>query len=152
MTAEALYGLTYAAALWRAEANVPFKAYAAMVIKHRLTGLIHRWLTRDRAAVPLSAFDTVVGNDEGAQDGQLPIADPAPAAESVVADRERCRLAKSLLPARWFDVLWDYFAVGHTLQEMADRTGITRQAVRFTQRRALKRVRRNLRGGLECGV
>jgi RNA polymerase sigma factor (sigma-70 family) len=144
LVSESFVGLVYAASIFDPSKGVPFAAYATMVIKHRLCQYITRWLRRDRAVTTLSALDPTGELDAG--DGAHLVADPAPMPDKQAADRELVGRVKELVPHS-FDLLWDRFAVGRTMEELGDDCGITRQAIRHREKKAIRR----LRGGLDCG-
>jgi RNA polymerase sigma factor (sigma-70 family) len=135
LIAEAFYGLTYAAGMFRPSKRVPFGAYATMVIRHRLMQAIRAW-RRDRWAGP---FPT--GTDEYAWEAPDP--KPAPDLAARAAAREMCERVRRALPARLYTILRLYHGEGRTLEEIGTTYGVTRQRIRQLLAKATARARRH---------
>lgn len=136
LIADALYGLTYAASMFRTCHNVPFGAYATMVVRHRLIQAVVRWRRGKRAG----RLPTVLT----AQGEEMPweAADrPAPDVQDSTAAREMCARVRRALPARLYKVLRLYHGEGYTLAEIGDRMGLSRQRIRQMVVQARDRVR-----------
>jgi RNA polymerase sigma factor (sigma-70 family) len=146
LVSEALYGLAYAAARFNPARGVPFAAYAIVVIRRRLVILARGWF-RGRP-VNLSALEADAGDQADINTGW--VADPTPGPAELAGQRDECDQVRRVLPAKWFDVLVWRFAEGQTHDGIGDRLGVARQAVQQAEGRALKRCRRQLRGGLEA--
>jgi RNA polymerase sigma factor (sigma-70 family) len=133
LTAEALYGLTYAASLYDPARGVPFGAYATMVIRHRLTLLALAWRRARR----------VLGRMPGADrdDPWEAEARPGPDAAATTATHDLCDRVRDVLPPRWYAVLRLHHGEGRTLEEIGTRFGVTRQRVRELVVKATERVR-----------
>jgi RNA polymerase sigma factor (sigma-70 family) len=138
LIAEALYGLTYAAGMFDEGRQVPFPAYAVLVIRHRLGQLIRAW-RRARRAAPYPA--RVVAAD----DAPWEAADDRPRPDLVAgaSARELCDRVRRVLPAQWYAVLRLRHAEGWTFQEIGDHFGVSRQFVQQVVEKATHRVRRH---------
>jgi RNA polymerase sigma factor (sigma-70 family) len=124
LIAEALYGLTYAAALFDETRRVPFVAYATLVIRHRLIQFVRAWR---RAAGRAGQYP-----DRGyADDAPWEAEDDNPAPDPVtgLAAREMCDRVRRVMPRKWYTVLRLYHAEGRTFQEIGRMFGVSRQRV-----------------------
>ncbi len=138
---EALYGLVYAAGMFDPSRGVPFGAYATMAIKHRLMQAVVIWQRGGRLAhIRFTDLNARMANEF---DTPCPHTresiDEATLHETL--DRVRCRL-----PSRWFQALELYYADGHTLEEVGNRLGVTRERVRQLLNKAMGRARKGRRG------
>jgi RNA polymerase sigma factor (sigma-70 family) len=133
LVSEALYALTYAAGLFDEAREVPFGAYATMVIKHRLIQAITNWRRLKVCPTPLM-FDGELERE--AQ--RRPVADVS---DRSVTD-EMCERVRNVLPRRWYDILHLYHGEGYTLEEIGDRLGVSRQRVGQLVGRAEDRLKR----------
>ena len=116
---EAFFALTYAAGRFEEERGVPFQAYAAMVIKHRLIYTILSW-RRARRIGPLPR-----GCEAGTP---LDFADRSgPDIPSSTATQEMCDRIREVLPSSWFDALQLCYGEGRTYEEIGSHLGISRQ-------------------------
>lgn len=122
-----LLGLVEAA--WRFDEKVgpPFAGYAAMIIDQRLRRAGEKERRVFRPGMP-DFFD--------AEDYRTTAPDKAAIAKDVVEK------LKAEIPAEEFEIMWRYYALGKSLQEIADERGITRQAVHQRARRARRHARR----------
>lgn len=134
LIAEALYGLTYAAGMFDEARRVPFAAYAALVIRHRLMQLVRTWRRARRAvSYPVgSSYDDAPW--EAADDR------PAPDLVSGASAREVCERVRRVLPARWYKILRLRYAEGWTYGEIGDYLGVSRQWVPHLIEKATRRV------------
>ena len=135
LIAEALYALTYAAGLYDPARNVPFPAYAALVIRHRLINAIREWRRgRRREALP-PGHDP----DSGHWEAEYPTTVDIPTA---AAAGEMCDLVRRVLPPRLFDALRLYHAEGHSMDEIGGRLGVSKQRVSRMLVQAIDQVRK----------
>ena len=133
---EALYGLTYAAGMYDETRGVPFGAYAALVIRHRLIHLVRVWRRAGRAGpYPGQAAAEDDNPWEAADDNPGP--DPA----TGLAAREMCDRVRQALPRRWYVVLRLHHAEGRTYQEIGRKFGVSREFIRQLVHRAAERAR-----------
>jgi RNA polymerase sigma factor FliA len=132
LNGEALYGLTYAAALYDADRRVPFLAYAERVIRHCLFRRIQTW-RRERWVRPPA------GEEVGETEDRRPAPDRA---------RDLCEQVRRALPARLYEVLHLYHAQGHTLREIGARLGVTQARVRQMLNKAAAVVRERFPNGV----
>ena len=132
LIAEALYALTYAAGMFDEKRQVPFGAYANMVIKHRLIQAILSWRRGKRVGPMPVLFDG---------EGEWEVKDrPGPDVPTMTAAQEMCDRVRRVLPARWFTVLHLFHGEGRTLEEIGDQFGVSRQRVQQLVVKASKRV------------
>jgi RNA polymerase sigma factor (sigma-70 family) len=110
-----------------------------------------------RSDVPLASLDLPLGDD--ALVGDLVPDRVAVTPEEALLEtdaRRRVRAALSALNAREREVLELRFGLrnshGHTLQEIADRFGVTRERVRQIEKRALQRLLRAQEQPIESGA
>jgi RNA polymerase sigma factor (sigma-70 family) len=61
-------------------------------------------------------------------------------------DRELLEHIRRTMPRRWFTLLQMYFVEEHTLEEIGNRVGVSRERVRQLLNRALARARRHWEG------
>jgi RNA polymerase sigma factor (sigma-70 family) len=134
LIAEALYALTYAAGIFDEKREVPFGAYANMVIKHRLIQAILSWRRARRVGPMPLLFD---GEGEWEAESR-----PGPDVPTTTATQEMCDRVRRALPARWFAVLHLYHGEGRTLEEIGDHLGVSRQRVQQLVIKARERVQR----------
>ena len=136
LIAEALYGLTYAAGLFDEGRQVPFGAYATLVVRHRLIQAILSWRRGKRVGPYPTRSDA--GDDTAweAEDRQ-----PAPDLAAGAAARELCDRIRRVLPASWYAVIRLYYAEGFTYAEIGRRVGLTRESIRQMVTKATERVR-----------
>jgi len=134
LVCEALCGLTYAASMFKENRGVPFAAYAALVVRHRLTNAIRVWRRQKWGRRRLVKVRT---------DGGWDPEDPRSA--DVCADtaaREMCERIRCALPSRWYAVLHLYYANGLTFQEVGEQLGISRERVRQLHNQAVRHTRK----------
>lgn len=133
---EAQYALVYAAGMFNDTRGVPFGAYATMAISHRLIQAINNW-RRGGPRAPVR-FTDLMAHVQTEFDTPCPrtreSSDKAALNEAIERVRRR-------LPARWFRALDLYYAQGHTLEEVGQRLGVTRERVRQLLNKAVDRVR-----------
>jgi len=132
LSAEALFGLTYASSLFDEEYGVPFSAYAFMVIRHQLTAAVRNWRKAKRAGQYLGSLDGFIRETEVL---------PKPVLAEGLEAHEMCEQVRRVIPARWYEVIYQYHAEGQTLDAIGQRLGVTRQRVRQLLVQATKRVR-----------
>jgi RNA polymerase sigma factor (sigma-70 family) len=137
LIAEALYGLTYAAGLFDEARGVPFGAYAALVIRHRLMQLVRSWR---RAAARARPYPGRAFADDAPWEAADDHPAPDPAAPTVV--REMCDRLRQVLPPRWYTILRLYHAEGRTCQEIGRKLGVTRQGIQHLLAQAVQAARR----------
>jgi RNA polymerase sigma factor (sigma-70 family) len=142
---EAQLALTYGASLYDASKGVPFGAYVTLVIRHRLVQAVTIWRRGGRLAhVRFTDLEVVTGEEEG------PSYDPAcPRTREPVqeaGDRELLEHIRRTMPRRWFTLLQMYFVEEHTLEEIGNRVGVSRERVRQLLDLALARARRHWKG------
>jgi RNA polymerase sigma factor (sigma-70 family) len=136
LIAEALYGLTYAAGMFDETRGVPFPAYAALVIRHRLIHLVRVW--RRAGRVGPYPGQAAAGDDapwEAADDN------PGPDPVTGLAAREMCDRVRRALPRQWYTVLRLRHAEGRTFQEIGRRYGVSRQCIQQIVTQATERAR-----------
>jgi RNA polymerase sigma factor (sigma-70 family) len=142
---EAGFALSDAAGRYDAARNVPFGAYATMVIRHRLVRAVTAW--RRGGRLDLVRFtdlaDTPSGSDLRDFDPPCPRA-REPYQEA--AARELLDHVRRVLPARWFRLLRLHYVCGHTLEEAGELLGVSRQRVQQLLVQALVRARRHRLG------
>lgn len=127
IVSEALYALTYAASLYDPSRRVPFGAYAAMVIRHRLPQVcksLRRWR---RDSETSSFLEEVL--DSGSN-----------SAEEVIFNQEVLALLPNL-PPRWLGILTYYYINGKTLEQISEIESISKQRVHQLIVKALKSIR-----------
>lgn len=132
LKAEALFGLTYAASLFDEEYEIPFSAYAFMVIRHRLTAAVRNWRRAKRAVQYLGSLDGFIRETEVI---------PKPVLAEGLEAHEMCEQVRRVIPPRWYEIIYQYHAEGQTLDAIGQRLGVTRQRVRQLLVQASKRVR-----------
>jgi DNA-directed RNA polymerase specialized sigma subunit len=142
---EARLALADAASRFREDAGVPFRAYATMVIRHRLVQAITVWRRGGRLAFPcfsdLGLFG--VGGRLLAPDPHCPWAhEPG----QIVANQEMLERVRRALPPRWFTLLELYYGQGYTMVEIGRQLGMSRQRVQELLCKALSRARRHCPG------
>jgi RNA polymerase sigma factor (sigma-70 family) len=136
LVGEALCALTYASSRYEEARDIPFGAYATLVIRHYLTHAIHRW-RREKRCRPLPRPTRSEGDVSELADRR-----PAPDAADGAAARELCERIRRFLPAQLYEVLYLYHGEGHTFEEIGARVGLTRQRVRQIVVKATNRVRK----------
>jgi RNA polymerase sigma factor (sigma-70 family) len=136
---EALHALCYAAGMFDDSRGVPFGAYATMAIRHRLIQAVNLWIRGGRLAHV--RFTALTATTKSVVDVSCPrtreVSDDAALHELV--DRVR-----RVLPPRWFQALQLYYAHGHTLEEVGNRLGVTRERARQLLSKAVGRARQNV--------
>jgi RNA polymerase sigma factor (sigma-70 family) len=140
LIAEALFGLAYAAGRYDEARGVPFRAYAVMVMRHRLTNGVRAW-RRMRRVPPVSALPA--RDDDWWETLEDRRAAPEPGAAATA--RDLCERMRRGLPARWYTALRLFHAEGQTLQQIGRRMGITRERVRQLVLKAERKARGLLR-------
>ena len=136
LIAEALYGLTYASGLFDEARGVPFGAYAAVVIRHRLVQAIRNW-RRAQRMLPVSGRRAI--GDETIWD----VADhgPTPDLSARASAREMCDRVRQVLPEQWYTVLHLFHAEGYSYTEIATAVGLSRQRISQVLKKAADRAR-----------
>ena len=111
-----------------------------------------------RADTALTSLDASIGDEEGAGLGEF-VSDTAASPEADLLRRDagqQVRLSLASLPPREREVLELRFGLrtahGHTLQEIADQLGVTRERVRQIEQHALRRLRGAQAASDEDGV
>jgi RNA polymerase sigma factor (sigma-70 family) len=131
---EALYALTYAAGRYDAARGILFCNYAGMVIRHRLGQLVNNWRRFGRAGdMPL---------DDDGLTAEHQVVDPAPDVQVQAAAVEEFERVRRSIPPRWWEVLRLRHVEGQTLEDIGERFGVTRQAVRQAEKRVRMKVRK----------
>ena len=134
LKAEALCALTYAASLFKEEYQVPFGAYAMRAMRHRLTQTVVSWRRAKRAGqFPGPPTD-------GAWEAKTR---PELEATGSLETQEMCAQVRRVIPARWYDVMYQYHGEGQTLEAIGQEMGVSRQRVRQLLVEARERVRRH---------
>ena len=110
-----------------------------------------------RSDVPPTSLDSPIADDTAFGDLLPDSTAPTPEAALLSHDaRRRATLALAALSAREREVLERRFGLrnahGQTLQEIADRIGVTRERIRQIEQRALERLRRAQDAGNENGA
>ncbi|HKB02310.1 MAG TPA: sigma-70 family RNA polymerase sigma factor [Gemmataceae bacterium] len=134
---ESLLGLTYAAAMYDDGRDVPFPAYAGMVIRHRLVRWVRVWRRGRRLRLHRPLADDSGEAEVWDAEDRHPLWDPAAGATA----RELCERIRRLLPAHLWSILHAHYAEGHTLRSIGRRLGISRQRVRQLLDKAAHQVR-----------
>jgi RNA polymerase sigma factor (sigma-70 family) len=142
---EAGVALSDAASRDDAARDVPFGAYATMVIRHRLVQAVTAW--RRGGRLNHVRFTDLAATPSG---GDLTDFDPpCPRAREpykVAAARELLGHVRRVLPARWCCLLRLHYACGYTLEEIGEQVGISRQRAQQLLVQALVRARRHRPG------
>jgi RNA polymerase primary sigma factor len=133
---EALYALVYAAGMFDDARGVPFGAYATMAISHRLIQAMNAWRRGGRQAY--TRFTDLTATTQTEFDTPCPRTRES---RDQAALREAMDRLRRLLPPRWFHALHLYYAQGHTLEEVGQRLGVTRERVRQLLTKAVDRAR-----------
>jgi RNA polymerase sigma factor (sigma-70 family) len=115
---EALYGLTYAAGMYDEDRGVPFSAYAAQVVRHRLVNAIITW-RRQQWIQYLPGVQS---------DAKVP--DSAPDVSVGATARDMCEQIRQVLPARLYVPLRLFYLDGLPVSEISARLGFTPRRVR----------------------
>jgi RNA polymerase sigma factor (sigma-70 family) len=136
LIAEALYGLTYAAGLFDQTRRVPFVAYAALVLRHRLTHFVRAWR---RAAARVGPYPGQAYEDDTPWEAADDNPDPDPV--NGLAAREMCDRVRRVLPRQWYAVLRLYHAEGRTCQQIGRKFGVSRQRIQQVLIAATERAR-----------
>lgn len=139
---EAQLGLTYAASLYDPAKAVPFRAYAMMVVSHRLVQAVACWQRGNRLdQVCFTDLLAAEGSLDGpALDSLCPLAlDPG----RIVAARELLNRIKRSMPRRWFSVLARHYSFGDTLEEIGRDLGLSGERVCQILSQAVRRARRH---------
>jgi RNA polymerase sigma factor (sigma-70 family) len=138
---EARWALTYASSIFDRAREVPFGAYATLVMRHRLIQAVTTWRRGGRLA-HVRFSDLNQRNPEGEVIPYQPVCPRTREPVQLAAERELLERVRRALPPRWFAVLYLYFAEGHTLEEIGRRLRLSRQRVQQLVVRALDRARR----------
>jgi RNA polymerase sigma factor (sigma-70 family) len=142
---EAGVALSYAAGLYDAARDVPFGAYATMVIRHRLVRAVTAW--RRGGRLDHVRFTDLAATPDGV--GLMDFDPPCPRAREpyqVAVTQELLGHVRRVLPARWFRLLRLHYACGYTLEEIGELLGISRQRAQQLLVQALIRARRHRPG------
>lgn len=134
LVGEALYGLTYAASMFKEDRGVPFAAYATLVVRHRLIQAILVW-RREQWIQPLP----VQRKEEEPWEAEDP---HSPDVCTDASARDMCEQIRRALPARWYSVLCLYYAKGLTFKEVGKQLGISRERVRQLHDQAIRHTRK----------
>jgi RNA polymerase sigma factor (sigma-70 family) len=140
LISEALYGLAYAAGKYDADREVPFGAYATMVIRCRLKNGARVW--RRMRGIPAVSAQVVREDDwwERVEDRRS-----APDPAAAEAARALCERVRRAMPARWYKVMYLHHAEGLSLRQIARRLGVTRERVSQLVTKATRKARRVFR-------
>lgn len=138
---EAGFALVYAASVYDAGKEVPFGAYATMVIRHRLVQAVTSWRRHGRLA-HVRFTDLAAPDDKGRPTAFDPACPQTQESYQEAATRELLGRVRRVLPRRWFDMLELYYACNHSLEEIGERLGLSRQRVQQLINKALVRARR----------
>jgi len=149
LIAEALFGLTYAASVYDEAREVPFGAFATLVIRHRLTHRTRSWRRDRRLSTTRRRPADLTDNDDEVWDELREVEDRRPPKpwSSTAAAGEACERVRRVLPARSYAVLYQYHAEGCTLREIGERLGLTRERVRQIINKAIDLAREQLTDG-----
>ncbi len=129
LIAEAKLALTYASGRYDSTKQVPFSAYATMVIRHRLIQVVLNWRRGPKVRrLPLVLNGTVWDPPDNEID-------------TTPETNDLCDRIRAALPKRWYAVLYLYYGEGHTLEEIGGRLGVSRERVRQIVHRARRRAR-----------
>src|SRR5262245_35869605 len=147
---EAQLALTYGAGRFDEAREVPFGAYATMVIRHWLVQAVNVWRRGGRLAH--TRLPDLPGRGERRA---LPVDEPChrtrdPSKE--VADRELLERIRRTMPPRWFVALQLYYAHEYTLEEIGDLFGVSRERVRKLIAKAVEWARRHCPGEEKTGT
>ena len=137
---EALYALVYGASLFDESKGVPFGAYVTMVIRHRLIQAVTVWRRDGRLAH--TRFTDLAEFTAGHRDAQFDTPCPRTReAPDEVSAEELLERVRRLLPEHWFAALQLRYAQEHTLEEIGQKFGVSRERVRQWLAAAIERVR-----------
>jgi RNA polymerase sigma factor (sigma-70 family) len=135
LISEALFALTYAAGLFDPARGVPFRMYAAIVIRHRLIRVGIVWRRHERTNLASGECDPIE------QEPFRPEEEiDTPFADSV------CAKLRGTLPQRWYNVLWLHCTEGLTLEEIGDQLGVSKQRAQKIITQAMIRARAQVDG------
>jgi RNA polymerase sigma factor (sigma-70 family) len=129
LIAEALAGLTEAAARYDEEEGTPFPAYASMVTRHRLMEFVRREFRFQHSWADLPGEDGLP--DPGSSEPD----------RSVTTDDQVAALRR-ILPRLEFRTLWAVYVEGKSLEEVGAGRGVSKQAMGQVLNRARGRARR----------
>jgi DNA-directed RNA polymerase sigma subunit (sigma70/sigma32) len=136
---EAQLALTYTAACFDAGYQVPFGAFATLVIRRWLIQAVTVWRRGGR-------LDHVTFSELPLPpEADYPIFDPIchrtrePADE--LADRELVDCVRRVLPGRWFSLMELVYVLDNTLEEAGRQAGVSRQRIKQLLIKACDRVR-----------
>jgi RNA polymerase sigma factor (sigma-70 family) len=136
---EARLALTRAACHFDPEREVPFGAFATLVIRRWLAQVAMKWQAQARLVVYLP-----LQPDEDGK-GELASAEPACTrtrpAEDEALYRELQQRLQAVLPARWLALVRGYYFGGRTMREVGREHGISRQRVKQILDRAAEELR-----------
>jgi RNA polymerase sigma factor (sigma-70 family) len=144
---EAQLALVYAASLYDAARNVPFGAYATLVVRHRLIQAVTVW--RRFGRLDHVRFTDLPPTEDAAPFD--PVCHRTRESYREAGDRELLERVRRVLPPRWFEVMRLYFAEGRTMEEIGRLLGISRQRVEQLLSKAIDRARRRCRREVEEG-
>lgn len=138
---EAVCALVYASRRFDPARQVPFGAYLTMVIRHRLIHVVTTWCRGGRLVH--TRFTDLEDAPQSKPGGRFDT--PCPRTRDVddeAAVREMLEKVRRLVPPRSFQALQLYYAHGHTLEEVGDILGVSRERVRQMIQMAIDQVRR----------
>jgi RNA polymerase sigma factor (sigma-70 family) len=139
---EAALALAYAASLYDASKAVPVGAWLTLVIRHRLVQAVTAWRRGGRLGhVRFSDLEVPAASEDGS--GYDPVCRRTREPVEEAGDLDMVQRVRQVMPERWFELLHLYYVEGHTLEEIGNRFGLSRERVRQVLSKALARARRH---------
>jgi RNA polymerase sigma factor (sigma-70 family) len=141
LNGEACLALADAASRYREEYNIPFGAYATLVIRHRLLQAFTEWYREGRLA--FTCFSDLIAQEgkTGPLAFDLPCRQPREPWQEVHA-QDVIEQLRQKLPPQWFEILDLVYLHGYTLRQVGEMRGLKRDRVKRIVRKALERARK----------